>query len=565
VKRDGNNPGEKHLKSLMKMTNNEDTGTHEVDRQHDEVRARFENTLYGYFLGRKVAFLIVKKFERALEHGPCLIRKALFILRKWSPNGLSAIATRLGTPIMLDSCTTTTYCLMESVRDPLVSKHGTGGRRCGLLPRRLEDGKHILGNLKESDDDDVENGYNETATSVASKFASCRKRQLSVRSSWNSDSGQARVASRVAKLGQKWREYQGIKNWEGLLDPLDDGLRHEILRYGDFVEAAYRSFEFDSSSPDYGTCKYSKESMLDRCGLGDCGYKVTKNLHATCGVQLPSWTSTNSSWIGYVAVCNDEEEIARLGRRDVVIAFRGTATCLEWIENLRAMLTSMPHDVTPEKKRAMVQQGFLSMYTSATPETPSLRDMVREEISRIVETYGNEPLSVTITGHSLGAALAKLTAYDITYTCKHSPMVTVVSFGGPRVGNRNFRSQLEKSGTRVLRIVNSTDVITKVPGLLVDDSNDMTKRRIQVPGLPQWLQKRVDESEWFRYADVGKELRLSSDASPYLTKNDFATCHDLKTYLHLVDGFVSSTCPFRTTAKRLLSGTKHEKQQILVR
>ncbi|PWA86916.1 hypothetical protein CTI12_AA136390 [Artemisia annua] len=401
---------------------------------------------------------------------------------------------------------------------------------------------------------------------------SCRKRQLSVRSSWNSDSGQARVASRVAKLGQKWREYQGIRNWEGLLDPLDDGLRHEILRYGDFVEAAYRSFEFDASSPDYGTCKYSKNSMLDRCGLGDCGYKVTKNLHATCGVQLPSWidkgpswTSTNSSWIGYVAVCNDEEEIARLGRRDVVIAFRGTATCLEWIENLRAMLTSMPHDVAPEKKRAMVQKGFLSMYTSATPTTPSLRDMVREEISRIVETYGNEPLSVTITGHSLGAALATLTAYDITYTCKHSPMVTVVSFGGPRVGNRNFRSQLEKSGTRVLRIVNSTDVITKVPGILVDDSSDMTKRRIQVPGLPQWLQKRVDESEWFRYADVGKELRLSSDASPYLTKSDFATCHDLKTYLHLVDGFVSSTCPFRTTAKRLLSGTKHEKQQILVR
>lgn len=409
-------------------------------------------------------------------------------------------------------------------------------------------------------------------TSTSSTSYNKRTRQLSVKSSWNSDSGQSRVASRVTKLGQKWREYQGIKNWEGLLDPLDDGLRHEILRYGDFVEAAYRSFEFDTSSPDYATCKYSKNSMLDSCGLGESGYKVTKNLHATCGVQLPglidkvpSWTSKNSSWIGYVAVCNDEEEIARLGRRDVVIAYRGTATCLEWIENLRATLTSMPNDVAPEKKRAMVQKGFLSMYTSATPTCPSLRDMVREEISRIIETYGNEPLSVTITGHSLGAALATLTAYDITSTFEHSPMVTVVSFGGPRVGNRNFRSQLEKSGTRILRIVNSTDVITKVPGFLVDDSNDMTKRRVNVSGLSGWLQKRVDESDWFRYADVGKELRLSSNASPYLTKSDFATCHDLKTYLHLVDGFVSSTCPFRTTAKRLLAGTRHDNQQILVR
>ncbi|XP_071686598.1 phospholipase A(1) DAD1, chloroplastic-like [Rutidosis leptorrhynchoides] len=399
-----------------------------------------------------------------------------------------------------------------------------------------------------------------------------RTRQLRVKSSWNSDSGQARVANRVAKLGQKWREYQGIKNWEGLLDPLDDGLRHEILRYGDFVEAAYRSFEFDMSSPDYGDCKYSKNSMLDRCGLGGSGYKVTKNLHATCGVHLPgwiervpSWTSVNSSWIGYVAVCNDDEEIARLGRRDVVVAFRGTATCLEWIENMRARLTSLPNDVAHEKSKTMVQKGFLSMYTSATPTCPSLRDMVRQEMSRIIETYGDEPLSVTITGHSLGAALATLTAYDITSTFEQSPMVTVVSFGGPRVGNNNFRSKLESSGTRVLRIVNSTDVITKVPGFLVDDSNDVTKKIVRVSRLPGWLQKRVDNNDGFRYADVGKELRLSSEASPYLTKSDFATCHDLKTYLHLVDGFVSSSCPFRTTAKRLLAGTKHTKQQILVR
>ncbi|KAL4562933.1 hypothetical protein LXL04_026964 [Taraxacum kok-saghyz] len=410
-----------------------------------------------------------------------------------------------------------------------------------------------------------------TCTSTTMNHRShCRRlRQLSVKSSWNSDSGQPRVVNRVAKLGQKWREYQGIKNWEGLLDPLDDRLRHEILRYGDFVEAAYRCFEFDTASSEYGMCKYSEDSMLERCGLGGSGYNVTKSLHATCGVQLPvpvpAAAAVNSSWIGYVAVCNDEEEIARLGRRDVVIAYRGTATCLEWVENLRATLTSLPNDVAGERKKAMVQKGFLSMYTTATPTSPSLRDMVREEIARIIGKYGDEPLSVTITGHSLGAALATLTAYDITSKFKQSPMVTVVSFGGPRVGNRNFRSQLENSGTRILRIVNSTDVITKVPGFLVDDSSDISASKVHVSRWPQWLQKRVEESDWFRYADVGKELRLCSNASPYLTRSDFATCHDLKTYLHLVDGFVSSTCPFRSTAKRLISGAKHENQQILVR
>ncbi|KAJ6328281.1 hypothetical protein OIU77_010052 [Salix suchowensis] len=51
------------------------------------------------------------------------------------------------------------------------------------------------------------------------------------------------ITKSTAKLGKKWMEYQGVNNWDGLLDPLDDRLRSEILRYGLFVEAAYRSFQ----------------------------------------------------------------------------------------------------------------------------------------------------------------------------------------------------------------------------------------------------------------------------------------------------------------------------------
>ncbi|RVW84471.1 Phospholipase A(1) DAD1, chloroplastic [Vitis vinifera] len=272
-----------------------------------------------------------------------------------------------------------------------------------------------------------------------------------------------------AKLGKKWMEYQGLNNWDGLLDPLDDTLRNEILRYGKFVEAAYRSFDFDPDSPTYATCKFSRNSLLKRSEIGYTGYKLTKNLHATCGVRLPrwvdrtpAWMSTQSCWIGYVAVCQDKEEIARLGRRDVVIAFRGTATGMEWLENLRP------------------------------PSPPCLQEMVRDEIGRVIRSYGDEPLSITITGHSLGAALATLAAYDIASTFDHAPMVTVVSFGGPRVGNTSFRCQMEKSGTKILRIVNSDDVITKVPGFVIDN-NDMA---VQAAGLPSWLRKPVRPCSW---------------------------------------------------------------------
>lgn len=346
-------------------------------------------------------------------------------------------------------------------------------------------------------------------------------------------------------------EYQGSNNWECLLDPLDHTLRSEILRYGQFVEAAYRSFDSDPMSPNYATCRFSRNSLLTRSGFGQTGYQVTKNLWATCGVRMPrwiggvpSWMSTQSSWIGYVAVCQDKEEIARLGRRDVVIAFRGTITCLEWVENLRATLIEVPDYMGPKSGGPMVERGFLSLYTSRTATFSSLQDMLRKEISKIIKLYGDEPLSLTITGHSLGAALAILSAYDIAATFANAPMVTVVSFGGPRVGNRSLRCQLDKNGTRILRIVNSDDPIPKVPGFVFEDGDDVeSTKNVHVANLPRWILNYVEDRQWV-YADMGKELRLSSKESPYLNKCNLATCHDLKTYLHLVNGFVSSTCPF---------------------
>lgn len=372
--------------------------------------------------------------------------------------------------------------------------------------------------------------------------------------------------SKQVKLGKNWKEYQGIRNWDGLLDPLDDNLRSEILRYGQFVDAAYKSFDFDPSSPTYATCQFPKSTLLECSGLPETGYRLTKNLRATSGIQLPrwiemvpSWVGIQSSWIGYVAICQDKNEISRLGRRDIVISFRGTATGLEWLENVRATLTPLP-DRPENEPGPMVESGFLSLYTSGTPTSPSLQQMVREEISRLLQSYGDEPVSLTITGHSLGAALATLTAYDVKTTFKRAPMVTVISFGGPRVGNRSFRQCLEKQGTKVLRIVNSDDLITKVPGFVIDgdDHIEPKNRNVNMSRLPSWIQKRVEETQWV-YAEIGKELRLRSRDSPYLNRINAATCHELKTYLHLVDGFVSSTCPFRTSARRVLNNPAKQK------
>ncbi|TQD70176.1 hypothetical protein C1H46_044290 [Malus baccata] len=279
---------------------------------------------------------------------------------------------------------------------------------------------------------------------------------------------------------KSWMDYQGFNNWENLLDPLDDNLRGEIIRYGQFVDAAYKAFEFDPDSNFYATCKYSKASL----------------------------------------------------RREVVIAFRGPAMCLEWLKNLGATLTQLPS----------------SPNNLGTDLIPSLQQMLRQEIGRLLQSYGNEPLSITFTGHSLGAALATLAAYDIKTTFNRSPLVTVFSFAGPRVGNSSFRRNLDEKGPKVLRIVNSDDVITKVPGFVVDDSElacDSGFRK--AVEFQNWIHQKVEDTQ-LSYAEVGKELRLSSKDSPYLMGTNVSTCHELSTYLHLVDNFQSSKCPFKATA-----------------
>lgn len=389
-----------------------------------------------------------------------------------------------------------------------------------------------------------------TSSSISQNNPTCPFFESNISSQFSKSLPSPSTKCNFPKLRQKWKQYQGIDHWEGLLDPLDDNLRWEILRYGHFVDATYNSFDFDPTSLTYATSLYSKKSLLKKCGLENYGYKISKYLYVTCGIHVPTCINKffkklciRSSLIGYIAVCVNEKEIVRLGRRDIVVAFRGTVTCLEWLENLRVSLTHFPGGlvVTGEEDAPMVQKGFFSLYTSKTSTRASLQEMIRKEIGRVIQKYTNEPLSLTLTGHSLGAALAILSAYDITTTFQNAPMVTVISFGGPRVGNDSFRKQLEQKGIKILRIVNSDDVVTKVPGFILNLDEFVNNEDVGVGIWSRWLYKYIENMQ-LEYVDIGQELRLSSREFPCLNRRDVVMCHDLKTYLHLVKNFVSSSC-----------------------
>ncbi|KAK9268172.1 hypothetical protein L1049_010614 [Liquidambar formosana] len=347
-------------------------------------------------------------------------------------------------------------------------------------------------------------------------------------------------------LSTKWREIHGLYNWDNLLDPLHPWLRREIVKYGEFAQATYDAFDFDPLSEFCGSCRYNRHRLFDELKLTKHGYKVTKYIYAMSHVDVPRWFersyigetwSKDSNWMGYVAVSTDDES-ERIGRRDIVIAWRGTIAPSEWFTDLMAKLEHIGDENSPVK----VECGFLNIYTSKSESTrynkSSASEQVMKEVNRLVKFYREkgEEVSLTITGHSLGGALALLNAHEAA-TSLPDLFISVISFGAPRVGNIAFRDKLNEMGVKTLRVVVKQDIVPKVPGIVF---NKFLHKLNAITRRLNWV-----------YRHVGVELKLDVSMSPYLKQGfDLLGFHNLEMYLHLVDGFLGKKLNFRRNARR---------------
>ncbi|XP_030451708.2 phospholipase A1-Igamma1, chloroplastic [Syzygium oleosum] len=359
--------------------------------------------------------------------------------------------------------------------------------------------------------------------------------------------GGARPAARVpeGRLSDVWREIHGQDDWAGMLDPMDPLLRSELIRYGEMAQACYDAFDFDPFSKYCGSCRYAKQEFFERLDMkGHVGYEVTRYLYATSNINLPNffkksrWPkvwSKHANWIGYVAV-SDDKTTRQLGRRDVAVAWRGTVTRLEWVADLMDYLVPVSSQKVPcPDPGVKAESGFLSLYTDKEDDCKftkySAREQILTEVKRLIEKYPDDELSITMTGHSLGSALAILSAYDVAETGinvrrdSRAVPVCVFSFAGPRVGNARFKERAEELGAKVLRVVNARDFVPKSPGLVFNERSPRAVMRL-AGGLP------------WSYSHVGVELELDHERSPFLKPtSDPACAHNLEAHLHLLDGY----------------------------
>jgi Lipase (class 3) len=141
----------------------------------------------------------------------------------------------------------------------------------------------------------------------------------------------------------------------------------------------------------------------------------------------------------------------------IYVSWRGTNNIVDWTKNLA-------FDMTPLRLNGQVfghvHLGFLAAYL----QHPNFL----YHFTKVLQDFSQKP-KLVVTGHSLGAAIAQICAFDLSlqgFKSKNGEVwsftPTVYSFGSPRYANIDLR---EAFGRRVhhYRFVNNHDVVPSVP------------------------------------------------------------------------------------------------------
>ncbi|MFC5529497.1 lipase family protein [Cohnella yongneupensis] len=160
------------------------------------------------------------------------------------------------------------------------------------------------------------------------------------------------------------------------------------------------------------------------------GYKVAESFEAK---------SFGGQWEKFGFILESDDRI--------ILAFRGTSSTTDWISDA----------IASQEKYKCVKEGGLS-HRGISDIYYSARPVILPALSKLSSSRKR----LHITGHSLGGALAALSAPDAAANAGFQSPV-VYSFGAPRVGDPTFVHAYSDRVGYSYRVYNQLDAVPKLP------------------------------------------------------------------------------------------------------
>lgn len=132
-----------------------------------------------------------------------------------------------------------------------------------------------------------------------------------------------------------------------------------------------------------------------------------------------------------------------------IIALRGTQTETEWLGNVSSRQVSFR---TREPQHGRIHRGFQLAY-----------ERIITQVRRILPQL-NPALPLYVTGHSLGGAVAILTAADLAFDNSFPRnQMQIYTFASPRVGDPTFVQLYRGMLPNTFRVINLADAVPITP------------------------------------------------------------------------------------------------------
>ena len=197
--------------------------------------------------------------------------------------------------------------------------------------------------------------------------------------------------------------------------------------YASVIEAVYRAFSARVLDPSVSSI------------VMPSGWYVSNELTAVDRIGRTS----EPEFYGVVARSSTEAH--------TIVAIRGTDTMLEWLVDAECA----PRRFPGAADAGLVEDGFCGVYSS-------LRCSVTGADVPTLLRQSSPDTSVTIAGHSLGAAAATLLAAEVGVS-GITRELTLYTFASPRVGDATFSSFAAAHVPTHFRVVNEPDIVPRMP------------------------------------------------------------------------------------------------------